>query len=139
MDQRHDCHTPLIWIQCPHPIVRSTRSKQYANDGDEGARNEDHAGHDELVHSKSVDDSLIEEEHVELERPDEDDIGGDASTKPLSDPNIGFGFLFSHGLAFFQGQCVKVCMSATDVCRYGHHCVYNLFHKFKSDIRPLVV
>lgn len=122
----------LVWVHHPHPVVRSTRGEQDADDGDESARNEDKAGLDELVDGQSVHDSLVEEEHIKLERPNEDDICRDSSTEPLSDPNIGRSVLFGHDLALFKGQCVEVCMPTTDVGSNTHHGIYNLFHEIES-------
>lgn len=122
----------LVWVHRPHPIIRSTRCEQDADDGDEGARNEDKAGLDELVDGQSVHDSLIKEEHVELERPNEDDVRRDASTEPLSNPHIGRSLIFGHDLALLWGQGMKVCVPTTDVCSNAHDGIHNLLHKLES-------
>ena len=111
--------TTLVLKEIPHSGIRAACPKEYAHDDDKSAHDEAHQGPDELrdpetyglvvslpsgemrgsprLGFRTFDDSPEEEQHVDLERPDEDDVGRHAGTEPLSNPNVRFGLVRRHG------------------------------------------
>lgn len=47
---------------------------------------------------RTLDHSPEEEQHIDLERPDEDDVGRHAGTEPFRNPNVRLGLVNRHGL-----------------------------------------
>lgn len=113
--------TTLVRIEIPHPVIWATRPKEYAHNANESAHDEAHQGPNQFrdpetygsalvsfasgelrgsprLGVRTLDHSSEEEQHVDLERPDEDDVGRHAGTEPFRNPNIRLGLVNRHGL-----------------------------------------
>jgi len=115
--------TSLIWKHDPHPIIWPTGEKQNHKRRNICHADETHSGLDELLDPQPVDDALVEEEHVELEQPDEGDVSGHADAEPLRPYDERLcGLRWSHGecLALSEREGMKVAIAADDVSRQGH-------------------
>jgi hypothetical protein len=109
--------TTLISIEVPHSGIRAARPKQYAHDDNESGDDEAHQGPNQLRDPEAcggvvslvsvenawsgssrlgfltLDHSPEEEQHIDLEGPDEDDVGRHTSAEPFRDPNVWLGLI----------------------------------------------
>lgn len=112
--------TTLVRIEIPHSGIWATGPKQYAHDANESAHDEAHQGPDQLRDPetygslvslasselrgsprsgvRTLDHSPEEEQHVDLEGPDENDVGRYTGAEPFRNPNVRLGLVDRHGL-----------------------------------------
>lgn len=115
--------TALVGKDDPHPVVGPAGQKEEHHDGDVCHDDEAHGRDDELFDPQAVDDALVEEQHVELEQPDEGDVCGDAHAEPLGAHDDGFRYLGvgeHERTPLIQRESVDVTVAANDVCRQCH-------------------